>query len=297
MAPSFGIFFVHCVAFASAFPHLHHLSEKRGLGSLVGGVVGGVTTTLLGSPTGPDPADYRYQAPGASDHRSPCPGINTLANHGYIPRSGQGISLQQVVAALEDAVNFAPNFALVFATGAFSAAGVPVGGNLDLGALTGTALNHPAAMFHSDDTVNKGGDASVNTTMVQQMLNDGYMLPFKNPPADYLDSASLSATHIRRLKETSGSGLVADLNLPNEPKEDGECALLLLGLGQTGADGNATNALSRRFPKAWANDFLVLNKFPADYVRPTIGWQQTDLVLLTAAVLANSKAINAYGVV
>lgn len=31
---------------------------------------------------------HPWQAPGPGDQRGPCPGLNTLANHGYIPRNG-----------------------------------------------------------------------------------------------------------------------------------------------------------------------------------------------------------------
>ncbi|KAL8690892.1 MAG: hypothetical protein Q9218_003763 [Villophora microphyllina] len=38
--------------------------------------------------------------------RSPCPHLNTLANHGYLPRDGLNISVDQFVTALKDAFNF-----------------------------------------------------------------------------------------------------------------------------------------------------------------------------------------------
>ena len=37
---------------------------------------------------GNDPA-HQYIAPGATDQRGVCPGLNTLANHGYISRNGK----------------------------------------------------------------------------------------------------------------------------------------------------------------------------------------------------------------
>lgn len=33
-------------------------------------------------------ADHPFKEPGPTDQRGPCPGLNTLANHGYIPRTG-----------------------------------------------------------------------------------------------------------------------------------------------------------------------------------------------------------------
>lgn len=41
--------------------------------------------------------------------RSPCPGINVLANHGYLPRSGKNIDLPTLQNAVADAYNYAPN--------------------------------------------------------------------------------------------------------------------------------------------------------------------------------------------
>lgn len=32
--------------------------------------------------------DYAFVAPGDGDQRGPCPGLNALANHGYLPHNG-----------------------------------------------------------------------------------------------------------------------------------------------------------------------------------------------------------------
>ncbi|KAF7296004.1 Zn(2)-C6 fungal-type domain-containing protein [Mycena kentingensis (nom. inval.)] len=52
--------------------------------------------TETGTKQIPDAA-HPFQAPGPKDQRGPCPGMNTLANHGYIPRNG--------IATFEDIVN------------------------------------------------------------------------------------------------------------------------------------------------------------------------------------------------
>jgi len=31
---------------------------------------------------------YAFKAPGATDQRGPCPGLNAMANHGYLPHNG-----------------------------------------------------------------------------------------------------------------------------------------------------------------------------------------------------------------
>ena len=39
-----------------------------------------------------DESQFRYQAPRPGDSRSPCPALNCLANHGYLPRDGKNIT-------------------------------------------------------------------------------------------------------------------------------------------------------------------------------------------------------------
>jgi hypothetical protein len=48
-----------------------------------------------------DESQYKYQAPGPNDSRSPCPALNALANHGYLPRDGKDISPDVLQRALQ----------------------------------------------------------------------------------------------------------------------------------------------------------------------------------------------------
>jgi hypothetical protein len=54
--------------------------------------------------------DHPYEAPNVENARGPCPYLNTLANHGYISRTGRGITLDQVLIAAKRTVNLAPCF-------------------------------------------------------------------------------------------------------------------------------------------------------------------------------------------
>ncbi|WYZ38099.1 hypothetical protein EsH8_III_000013 [Colletotrichum jinshuiense] len=49
-----------------------------------------------------------WSAPIDGDRRSPCPMVNTLANHGYLPRSGLNVSLADLIAGFTAAVNLDP---------------------------------------------------------------------------------------------------------------------------------------------------------------------------------------------
>ncbi|KAF7314220.1 Cloroperoxidase [Mycena kentingensis (nom. inval.)] len=56
----------------------------------------------------PDAA-HPFIAPGLSDQRGPCPAMNTLANHGYIPRNGIA-TFEQIMLAMMEAFNIESNF-------------------------------------------------------------------------------------------------------------------------------------------------------------------------------------------
>ncbi|KAH6692686.1 Chloroperoxidase [Plectosphaerella plurivora] len=49
-----------------------------------------------------------WKAAGPNDRRSPCPMVNSLANHGYLPRDGLNISLADLIVGFTDAVNLDP---------------------------------------------------------------------------------------------------------------------------------------------------------------------------------------------
>ncbi|KAK5723290.1 hypothetical protein LTR15_004987 [Elasticomyces elasticus] len=58
---------------------------------------------------GGEPQGHEWQPAGPFDSRSPCPGLNALANHGWLPRSGRDISYEDIQYAAANAYNFAPD--------------------------------------------------------------------------------------------------------------------------------------------------------------------------------------------
>lgn len=116
---------------AVAFP-AHHLEKIQERGLLTDGLVGGlleatsdllqdvqkdlekVLTTL--DPFKNKPIDvsgkHAFQPPTDNDQRGPCPGLNAMANHGYIRRNGV-TSLVEAVAAMHHVYNMGLDLALV----------------------------------------------------------------------------------------------------------------------------------------------------------------------------------------
>ncbi|KAF5594994.1 2-hydroxyacylsphingosine 1-beta-galactosyltransferase [Fusarium pseudocircinatum] len=58
----------------------------------------------------PDPKGHEFRAAGPYDSRSPCPGLNALANHGYLPRDGSNINYDMINHAAQAAYNFEDGF-------------------------------------------------------------------------------------------------------------------------------------------------------------------------------------------
>ncbi|KAF4974223.1 hypothetical protein FZEAL_8861 [Fusarium zealandicum] len=96
-----------------------------GVVTLLGGTVEAVMDNVLGLiPTNravkglhkfPE-ADHPFRAPGSSDQRGPCPGLNTLANHGYIPRNGIA-TIGQIQAGTAKVFNMGADLSALLATG------------------------------------------------------------------------------------------------------------------------------------------------------------------------------------
>lgn len=63
----------------------------------VQGLLGTVAAVVDQDNLRPEPG-FEFQEPGPGDSRGPCPGLNLLANYGYLPRDGH-VNLGQVVEA------------------------------------------------------------------------------------------------------------------------------------------------------------------------------------------------------
>ncbi|ETN41661.1 uncharacterized protein HMPREF1541_03597 [Cyphellophora europaea CBS 101466] len=75
-----------------------------------------------------------WSPPGRDEVRSPCPALNTLANHSIIPFDGRSISREAIIHALTrpDTFHLSPKMATLFAAGALKANPAPNATTFDL---------------------------------------------------------------------------------------------------------------------------------------------------------------------
>jgi hypothetical protein len=86
-----------------------------GLGDTVSGLLNSVKEAIVvKSDLRPEPG-FEFQAPGPGDSRGPCPGLNLLANHGYLPRNGY-VNQGQVLEATARGFNMGVDLATVLTT-------------------------------------------------------------------------------------------------------------------------------------------------------------------------------------
>jgi hypothetical protein len=90
-----------------------------------------------------------FISPSENDDRSPCPGLNTLANHGYINRNGQNISDEQIRESFLTVYGISNETSNLLLSAAKDLKNDK--GNLDLNRLREhNVLEHDASLVHSD---------------------------------------------------------------------------------------------------------------------------------------------------
>jgi len=84
------------------------------------------------------------------DARSPCPALNALANHGYLPRDGKNIGAWDLVRALKKGYNLSTVLAFILAFGSILILGQYKSVSLhDLA--RHNLIEHDASLAHGDD--------------------------------------------------------------------------------------------------------------------------------------------------
>lgn len=137
-----------CISATSAFPHNHRSLRRQNSNGFI--------------------------APAPGDSRGPCPALNVVANHGYMNRNGQNLTIADITNALSSGLNVDPLMGGSQAFSAITSLGHvdPVSGQsvLDLANLDKhNALEHDASLTRLDAA---NGDAiNVNANLVSTLLS------------------------------------------------------------------------------------------------------------------------------
>lgn len=196
----------------------------------------------------PFPGDaHKYMSPHKMDSRSPCPALNTLANHGYLPRNGRKIHSWQLIHALRDGYNLSLPLACFLTWGGYLL--LKQFGAISLSDIARHGcIEHNASLAH-DDTPKDAEYApckvdEVYLDMLMQDSRDGVMLTVHD----------IAEARVRR-EIQSGK----DLDRVHAEVARGEMALVL-GIfdKQAGGKEEVSREMIKewwqyeRFPEGWA---------------------------------------------
>lgn len=251
------------------------LTRRASVGSLAMSANGDHAGIMSSASNGIDFNANPYAAPGANDCRSPCPALNTLANHGLLPRDGKNIDYNQLKQALIGVYNLGDAFGFVFAraatkkfanpaTGTFSLCDLLINIHNSAQASQANGIEHSASLTRED---RPAGDFTHKTDVTQRVPNASqYSIVLNSAGKDGIISTADFMTARKSLWDKSyrkNPALKRDKLVTQEHIiADVEGCLLL------GALSGNSNAGKFQISQAYAKSFLADEKFPA-------GWQKS----------------------
>lgn len=211
-------------------------------------------------------ADVVSSVPGttAPFRRSPCPGLNSLANHGYLPRNGQNISHAELSHALVSVFNLDPKLA-----------GFLIGSQIspnpfDLDYLsTHDVTEHDVSLVHEDVYFGKMPHA-INISMVADFLA-------RADSTGRIGAEAVGKTRKDRLATCRATNPTCAISVAQTRTALGEGAALI---GVMGGMLNASVSVEHAY------SFLVMEQIPVDYKKAASPIVPADLGKFSASIAA-----------
>ncbi|KAH0839373.1 Chloroperoxidase [Lanmaoa asiatica] len=116
---------------------------------------------------------HAYCPPQPGDLRSPCPALNTLANHGFLPRNGKKIGVLDIARALQEGYQLSSVLSYLLAFGGISL--LAQYRNMSLADLARhNLIEHDASLFHVDaHNDEEYAPTPVNDSLIKVALERG----------------------------------------------------------------------------------------------------------------------------
>ncbi|KAK7951059.1 Cloroperoxidase [Apiospora aurea] len=188
-----------------------------------------------------------WSAPGPSDVRGPCPGLNTLANHGFLPRDGRDIDAATLSRALARSLNADPRLAGAFFASAITTNPAPNATTFSLSDLTRhNILEHDGSLSRQDAHFARADllDPSVFAETLSQ---------FPDPVIDLTQAARARQARIDSSSQTNPEFALSDVLRTNSLLET---AIYLIAFGDREAATIPKETFvyffeNERFPPGW----------------------------------------------
>ncbi|KAH6604061.1 hypothetical protein Trco_007507 [Trichoderma cornu-damae] len=215
-----------------------------------------------------------WQAPGPEDSRSPCPMLNTLANHGYLPHDGRHITPQQFGDAVDEALNINRVFGVQPANYFLRATNKST---IDL-----VELNHPGILQHiasltrDDVTSPDSVDVTASPDRIRHLLQDS--------STDCITAASLARSRLR----VEALSAPEELSLKDQLLAYTEASLLLVVMNEEHVPSGWSFPPASTYcaPKKRVETWLTEERLPEE-----LGWKRSERKLGVMDLVPAMKGI------
>ncbi|KZT51088.1 Cloroperoxidase [Calocera cornea HHB12733] len=162
-----------------------------------GAQIDGLSGLAVGGIQVPAPGDtaHEYQDPPEGAYRGPCPGLNALANHGFLSRDGV-TTFDEVVAGVQNAYNMGWDLAVFLATVGVSLDGDLVTTKMSIGGDATNETSITGGLLGAEGGLNTHGTFESDTSLTR---SDYYL-----PGANY-DSHTFNGTLFGMMTATVSS--------------------------------------------------------------------------------------------
>ena len=229
--------------------------------------------------TGPaEDAQHPYIKPGPKDHRGPCPGLNTLANHGYLPRNGivnplellwgtfNGLNLSPDLAAILGAVSFV-------VLGDLTSLSLSIGGKYKLG----SGLSHHGVL-EGDASITRQDNYFGNSWSAQPKLVEQFIGETNKYGNGNVNVYSLGKSRFRAW----------DFSRKNNPNFDFNPWRMLVAYAESGFVHEVLRGNNLKFDEPMIRRWFLEERFPK-------GWSKRIVPFSTPEILAWAAVIEAAG--
>ncbi|KAK8043184.1 Cloroperoxidase [Apiospora phragmitis] len=208
--------------------------------------------------------------------RSPCPLLNALANHGYLPHDGRDIEKDTILDALEDAVNLDRPLTDFFFQAGLGTVPVANATRLSLHHLSQhNAIEHDASLSRPDAFFSSHQNVFDPTVFAETR---SYW------PDPVIDVRQAAAARLGRVQTANRTNPAFELNKSGSPASTAETSIYLLAFGDVGA-----GTVRREFVEY----FFENERLPFE-----LGWEKSKFALtqehlesMIARVVAETESL------
>lgn len=218
--------------------------------------------------------NFTWQAPDASAKRSPCPMLNSLANHGYLARDGRQISMQDLISGIGQAINFDEALVRTLGTPAFATSTTGNSSTFNLDDIAKhNVIEHDGSLSRADFAVT--GDAKTFNETVWSETR-GYLEA--GAVESTVDYKTMASARSKRIATAQATNPTFNLTSSQVTVSLGESAVILGTLG-----GSFTEPAA---PLDWMRVVFEEERLPFNE-----GFNTSSTPITTAQVLGLSQLI------